>query len=373
MTCRSVNHEGFRRLVAYVMKPSKKPVLIHSTLNATDADAMAREMEARSFGRSRCRKRAAHMVFSLADGEHLSFEQWREFDRLFRERFGFDHGLLAGHGDTAHEHAHFIGDRVKLNGRTVSSSYERLRLRQFCRDMEEHFGLIRTPERSAEARISKDEIERADRHHRIGKQATAIPERLAIAVCVKAAFQQAAALKEFEDILRKQGIVTRWRNDDAGRPVGISFGRGDAAISGRHAGLSCRMLTLHYSDHGTFSHEQTRRASLSSGTSALDAPAGEGNRGADSERPAGQYAGLGNHSQPTGGPDRSPSDFLGGDTASTIRRIGDLICQVLSGMAAMCNDMAVDAEKFHREQIRRPRPPVRYIPSAKTNRRDIPR
>jgi hypothetical protein len=42
-------------------------------------------------------------------------------------------------------------------------------------------------------------------------------------------------------------------------------------------------------------------------------------------------------------------------------------------MAAMCNDMAVDAEKFHREQIRRPRPPVRYIPSAKTNRRDIPR
>ena len=65
--------------------------------------------------------------------------------------------------------------------------------------MEEHFGLIRTPTRSAQARISKDEIERADRLHRIGKQATAIPERLAIAVSVKAAFQQAGTLAEFED------------------------------------------------------------------------------------------------------------------------------------------------------------------------------
>ncbi len=373
MTCRSVSHEGFKRPIAYVMKPSKKPVLIHSTLDATDADGMAREMEARSSGHSRCRKRAAHMVFSLADGEHLSFEQWQEFDRLLRKRFGFDHGLLATHGDTAHEHGHFVGDKIKLDGRTVSSSYERLRLRQFCMEMEQHFGLTRTPERSAKARIGKDEIERADRLHRIGKQATAIPDRLAIAVCVKAAFQQAATLEEFEDTLRRQGIVIRWRHDDAGRPVGISFGRGDASISGKNAGVSCRMLTLHYSDHGTFSHEQTRRASLSSGTSALDAPAGEGNHGADSERPAGQYASLAGDSQPAGGPDRSPSNFLGADTASTIRRVGDLVCQALSGMAAMCNDMAHDGEQFNREQIRRPRPPVRYIPRARTNRRDIPR
>jgi hypothetical protein len=42
-------------------------------------------------------------------------------------------------------------------------------------------------------------------------------------------------------------------------------------------------------------------------------------------------------------------------------------------MAAMCNDMAVDAERFHREQLRRPQLPVRYIPRARTNRRDITR
>jgi len=360
------------RPIAYVVKPGKKPVMIHSTLDATDPEGMAREMETRSSGRSRCHKCAIHIVFSLADHEHLSFNQWREVDQLFREKFGYDHGMLVTHGDTGHEHAHFVGSRCRLNGKAVPSSFERLRLRQFCREMEEHFDLVRTPERSARVRVSKDEIEKADRLYRTGKQATAIPERMGIAVAVQAAFRQSPSLLDFEDTLRRQQVTTRWRYNEQGEPVGVSFGRGEASISGKHAGVSARMLTLHFSGKGTATHEQSRGFEICSGAAALDRAPGPANCRADPARHPGTNEGAGGNTPPAAGPSRDPGDFLG-DNPAIVREVGNLVVRALSGLAIMCDDMARDGERFHGERTRRPRPPIQFIRKARIIRREITR
>jgi Relaxase/Mobilisation nuclease domain len=352
MTCRCVSHEGFMRPVVYALQSSKRPVLIHSTLNATASEDIAREMEARSPGRFRGQKRASHIVFSLGDNERFSYEQWKEFDRHFRERFGYDHGILVTHGDTRHDHAHFIGDRCRLNGQTVPTSFERIRLRKFCMEMEQHFGLTRTPARSLKSRVNKDELELAARLHREGKRPTPVPERMAVAAAVKAALGQCPTLAAFDAQLRRQKIETRWRHDDQGRPVGVSFCRGEAAISGRHAGVSCQTLTLHYGEKGTTTHEQSHRITIPGGIAAMDGTVGRPHRGFTEGRHAGEHAGTGctaiTDARSCGG-----SDSVLGIVEEPIREIGSLVCQALAGMAVLCREEVKNGERFSNELQRR--------------------
>jgi hypothetical protein len=369
MTCRNANHEGFERPVAYIFKPTKQAVLIHSTTDATDPAGIASEMASHGKGSTRCRLRAAHIVFSLADNERMTFEQWREFDQLFRQRFGFDHGLLVTHGDTTHDHAHFVGHRCKLNGKTVISSFERLRLREFCMEMEKHFGLTRTPARSAKARVNKDELEKGARLHREGKRPTPVPDRMAIAAAVRAAYQQAPTLAAFEERLLRQRVTTQWRYDESGKAIGVSFGRGEASITGKHAGVSAHMLSIHYSPTGTTTHEQSRRDTIASGITPVAGTSGAEDCRLHAGRVAGQHARVGENPPSLGLPCRSPGDIFG-NHPEAIGEVGALVNRTVSGLMIMCEDLENDGKRFN---TRAQRKANLHRPIYQQNRPDITR
>jgi hypothetical protein len=352
MICRAACHDDFTPLLRYMFKKNKNAELIFSTLSATDPRGMACELKSFSASNPRCRRPAVHHIFSLGNGERLSLAQWAELSEQYAKWFGIDLCVGALHGDTAHQHGHFASSRVTLNGKTWSLSYERIRLREFCRAMEENFGLVRTPARSVKTRINKDELEQAARLHREGKTLTPVPERLAIGTAVKAALKQCPSLAAFEAQLLRQNISTRWKYDEQGRPIGVSFSRGEAAISGRHAGVSCKVLTLHYGATGTVSDEQTRSIGVPGGVSVMGGAGGDPYCRPLEGRPSGEHTGIDGIENTTPRPGRNPAALLG-VAAEPIKEVGSLLCRALQTMATMCREDGDDADRFLEAMQRR--------------------
>ena len=370
MVCRINHRPDFAPVLKYASKASKSAELVASSLSALTPDEMIAEFQQLARLNSRCKQACVHVVLSPAAGEQLTGEQWREICEKTARELGATQWVGFVHHDTAIPHVSLVLSRIGPDGRAWSTCNDRYRMRSLCRAFEEEHGLRQTPERSHDLRVNKTEIEKAQRLHHAGERSNAVPDRMAIAVAVRAALRQ-PTLRDFESCLTRQGITTRWRHDETGRSSGVSYGRGEACISGTHAGVSAQMLSIHYGNDGTTTtHEQSRRIEMPGGTSPVDVAAGPGDRKPDPDRPAGQHPGLGGGPQTAAGFGGGPGDIFG--DAQPIRQVGELVVQALSRVARMCDDMARDGQRFDWEQTRkRPlRPPPRFVPRTGTINRN---
>lgn len=354
MVCRINHRPHFGPVVGYAFKASKEPELVATSLCARTPDEMTREFQSLAARNSRCKNPCVHVVLSPAAGEKLTHQQWGQICEQVAGTLGATQWAAALHNDTHIQHCSLILSRIGPAGKAWSTSNDRYRLREICRAFEETHGLRPTAERSQGVRINKDEFEKAERLQRSGKRATAVPDRLDIAVSVKAAFRQSATLAEFEDRLLRQKITTRWRHDEQGRPVGVSYGRGEASIAGKHAGVSCRMLTVQYSDHGTSTYEQTRRATIPGGTSSVARPAGPTDCRAVTSGLAGQHESAATNPEPVERFGRNPGEFLGSHPAP-VRAVGELMCRALTGLQIMTEQLEDDGQRFTTDMQRRAR------------------
>ena len=367
-----INHRPrFGPVVGYACKASKSPELVASSLSASTPVKMTAEFEALAAHNSRCRNPCVHVVLSPAAGERLTRKQWQQLCERTAKELGAKQWVGCLHNDTAIQHCSLVLSRIGLDGKAWSTSNDRLRLRKVCMEFEAEHGLRATPERSNGIRVNQDEIEKAQRLHEEGRQWTPIPPRLAIGIAVRASFRQSASLTEFEDRLRRQKITTHWRYDEQGRPVGVSFGRGEASITGKNAGLSCRVLTLHYSAKGTQAHEQNRKINLPGRATRLDGALSRADNPVVADRLGDQHGRTEGDPKATGGPDRG-SGRLFGESAPSFQEVGDLIYRATSRLALLCMEMDEDGGRFHREQIRmNPTAPHRFPSKPKTKKQGI--
>lgn len=345
MVCRINYREQFGPVVGYAFKHGKEPEIMASSLCGITPREITAEFETVAGKNTRCKAPVAHFVLSPARGEILSRQQWERICQATAAEFRAQQWVAVLHRDTECQHISFILSRIRLDGKAWPTSNDRYRLRTICRAFEDVEGLHRTREHSSAPRVGKEELEKAARLQREGKAATPIPDRLAIAVAVQAAHRQSATLEEFQETLRRQQITTRWRHDEAGRPVGVSFARGEAAVSGRNAGVTCRMLTVSYSEQGTSTHEQVRKFEIPGGTASVARAAHSKNIGTDPVGPTGTNEGTRGNPQAVEGPCRNPGQFSGDDSPQ-LREVGDLVTRAVCGLQVMTQDLEEDAKRF---------------------------
>ena len=125
-----INHRSnFGPIVGYALKTAKRPEIVGTALCATDTLGIIRGFEGLSRLNTRCKLPVAHLVLSLARGEHLSAAQWAEVCACVAKEFGAVQWVAAKHNDTDCEHVHLIMSRVRPDRKTWSTSNERLRMR----------------------------------------------------------------------------------------------------------------------------------------------------------------------------------------------------------------------------------------------------
>ena len=273
MTSRIQYRTHFNRVLGYALKRSKRPEVLASTLGTHDTQGMISEMEQLGSRSSRCQKPVAHYVLSIEQGKRLSDGQWCQAANRVAETYGMQQFVAIRHSDTDCDHLHIVANRVRSDGKTWSTSNDRFKMRSLCQEMEKDFSLTATPTRSRRSRINKDELEKADRLCRQGKQSNAVPARLQLAEEVRASLALAKSREDFQKRLSEQGISVQWRHDKQGRPIGFSFGREQVSISGRNAGISCRAVLIHFNEGHHESHPYHTRTS---GDSRMDRTIGRG-------------------------------------------------------------------------------------------------
>ena len=357
MVCRINYRPEFGPVVGYAFKQAKSPLIVASSLCGVTSQVIINEFEGIANRNHRCKNPCGHFVLSPAAGEKITGSQWQELCNATAQEFGAKQWVAVLHRDTNCEHVSLVMSRIGLDGKAWSTSNDRYRLRGICTSFEEQHGLTRTATQSNEPRVVKEEIEKAGRLYTKGIAPNPIPERLQIAVAVKAAMQQSPTIEAFEQTLLRQKIVTRWRHDEQGRPVGVSYARGEAAISGRNAGLTCRALAIYYGSTGTTTHEQSSRSQIPGRGALMDrAP-----RGSDSHENTSRFGREhgGAYIDPCGVERHGRSAVEVPRIDSTFKQIGDILTRSLSGLNLMIEEDLKDGERLMKQQQ------PRFIPKHK--------
>ena len=181
-----INHRPrFGPVVGYAFKASKAPELVATSLSESSPVKMTQEFEALAYTNSRCKNPCVHVVLSPAAGERLTKRQWQQLCERTAGELGAKQWVGCLHNDTDIQHCSLVLSRIRPNGKTWSTSNDRHRLRRICMEFEAEHGLKATVERSQGIRIDKDEIEKAQRLNRQGREWTAVPPRLAIPTTTK--------------------------------------------------------------------------------------------------------------------------------------------------------------------------------------------
>jgi hypothetical protein len=248
MISRAAYRERFGGVIAYDFKESKRPELVFSTLNSADVPGMVEEMETMAKRSRRVEKPCAHFCFSLAPDEVLSPEQWAAFFAAVVEEFGALQAVGVVHHDTPQINAHLVMNRVRADGKAWSTSNDRKRLRSLCTAYEKQFGLRILPAKSNAARISKTEIEKADRLYRQGKAPTPIPARMELGEIVRSVLAVSRSPEDFSQKLAAHGITVRWRME-GDQITGTSYASGEVSMSGKNAGITVRTVREQFSRH----------------------------------------------------------------------------------------------------------------------------
>ena len=260
MIARINYRESFGRVVGYAMKPTKGPELVGGNLSATDPEGMIAEFGQLAGLNTRCKKPVAHLAFSLKTGEALSPGQWATFAQQVADDYGFEQFVAVKHYDTDCEHIHLIGNRIKLDGKAVSTSNDRHRMRQLCQRAEVDLGLQQTATRSHQVRLNKDELEKADRLYHEGKAAHPVPDKLLVAERIRACAYRANSTGDFIALCHQQGVEVRWRRNRSGTVTGVSFAAEGIKFSGSCIGLPLRALNTKINIYGKDNIHPTRSA-----------------------------------------------------------------------------------------------------------------
>jgi hypothetical protein len=177
-----------------------------------------------------------HLVVSLpaADGQ-LSDARWQQAAQRFADKLGFDeqvNWIAINHGQSTNgnDHIHFVANLIRADdGHAHRLTFDRMRQREACIELEEEFGLTATsPAGLGDGRsLSRREVEQV-RSGAVASVSDLGQHR--VATIVRAVAAGARSEAEFVERLRGEGLVVRARQEK-GRP-GVITGYSVAAKTG---------------------------------------------------------------------------------------------------------------------------------------------
>lgn len=209
----------------------------------TDAEGMIQEFDAiekmrnSAIDSERAIKPVWHAMLSLRPGESLTEDQWLEAVEAYLSDLGFgleNKWVAVLHGDTDHQHAHIVANRICMNEEftVVKDSSERMRSCDSTSDLEDRFGLSKAPAPTETwgTAISRSALEAAEREGTIPLKHKMIAK---IAGAIEATQAQGGDMFLLIQHLRRQQVYVHFSKNSEGQPTGISYEYNGKIISGR--------------------------------------------------------------------------------------------------------------------------------------------
>jgi hypothetical protein len=235
MLAKQFKGRDFYGCLAYVLGKDGA-TQIGGNLTRDNPDSLTHEFTQVSLKRSHLSRSVYHCALSLAPGETLSNATWRNIAQDYLTAMGFDNSqyILVQHTDTeSHQHVHIVANRVAMDGKTVSDSFDHYRAQNVVRAIEESYNLRpvlpswKSSRKALSLRQLKQEAE------------TGIPsvQRL-LQDGITEALQDSLSLPDLVDRLQQRNIKTHAFYGHQNRLQGLAYEMDGVVMSGTALGYS---------------------------------------------------------------------------------------------------------------------------------------
>jgi hypothetical protein len=235
MLAKQFKGRNFHGCLAYVLG-KEGATQIGGNVSRYNAATLNHEFTQVSLKRSHLSRSVYHCALSLAPGETLSNATWRNIAQDYLTAMGFENSqyILVQHTDTeSHQHVHIVANRVAMDGKTVSDSFDHYRAQTVVRAIEESYNLRpvlpswKSSRKALSLRQLKQEAE------------TGIPsvQRL-LQDGITEALQNSLSLPDLVDRLQQRDIQTYAFYGQGNQLKGVAYELNGVVMSGTSLGYS---------------------------------------------------------------------------------------------------------------------------------------
>jgi hypothetical protein len=229
---KQIKGRSFSKLLNYLFGKDGGS-LIGSNMEETTPRGLAAEFRFCRQLNPRVSRSVYHASLSLPYTEHLENDTWHEIAQKYLQAMGFDMNqyVVVRHSDRDHDHAHIVASRIRLDGTTVSDSWDYRRSEAAIRQLEQDYGLRSL--RSNQEKISRSPTTGEQRLlARTGEESI----RVQLQRSLDQATQSPITMPQLIEQLQQNGISVRIRDHQSGEITGISYELNGIAFSGTHMG-----------------------------------------------------------------------------------------------------------------------------------------
>ena len=232
MIGKQIKGQSFSKLLNYLFSKDGAS-LIGSNMEGTTPYELAAEFRFSQQLNPRVNRAVYHASLSLPHTEHLENGTWHEIAKKYLQAMGFDMNQYAvvRHTDRNHDHAHIVASRVRLDGTTVSDSWDYRRSEAAIRQLEQEYRL-----RSLQSSHEKDSRSPTTGEQRLLARTGEESVRVQLQRSLDQATQSPITMLQLIGQLQQNGISVQIRGRQPGEITGISYELNGIAFSGTHLG-----------------------------------------------------------------------------------------------------------------------------------------
>ena len=139
--------------------------------------------------------------------------------------------LVVAHSDARHYHLHLVANRIDYDGVAIHNFPEILRSRDTIRELVRDYGLVPVGEKDLR-QVNYDALDASD------------TRKFAIYRTIRDSLSQVKDIGELEKRLQTEGIETRYRVNESGQRIGVSFLYQNEAFRGSEIDKRCSLRAL---------------------------------------------------------------------------------------------------------------------------------
>jgi hypothetical protein len=229
---KQIKGRSFSKLLNYLFGKDGA-ILIGSNMEGITPHELATEFRFSQQLNPRVNRVVYHVSLSLPHTEHLRNDTWHEIAKKYLQAMGFDMNQYAvvRHSDRDHDHAHIVASRIRLDGTTVSDSWDYRRSEAAIRQLEQEYGL-----RSLHSSQAKDSRSPTTGEQRLLARTGEESVRVQLQRSLDQATQSSLTMPQLIEQLQQKGISVRISNHQTDQVKGISYELKGVAFSGTHLG-----------------------------------------------------------------------------------------------------------------------------------------
>ena len=238
---RKARSDSTSKILNYVLGKAGAEVLDTNMPTVLDPETLTQMMEATWASNRRIQKPIYHASLSLAPGEHLEDEAWREVAQKYLAGMGFKNVpyLIVRHTDADHDHVHIVAGRNnQLTNRCIDDSWDHLRSRRVIKEIESQRSLTETADAWQKDRAFLESGEARAQKHR-GQT----PTRTQLQNLVDELSQGGTSLETLVGQLESKGVEVNLQQTRS-KTLGIIYHFDDRHFSGSQLGSAYTLRGL---------------------------------------------------------------------------------------------------------------------------------